>query len=267
MTEEAYGIIYKITNKINQKSYIGKTKSHYGKMKFGLKGRWRQHKVNAKIKSRENECVLFYNALKKYGEDNFIPEILLICDLDSYDNYEIDMIKLYDTTNREFGYNIASGGKGRSVVHVNSEIRNKIYESQKSTDDLVNIKKFERNGKLVGYRLKYRNRGIQYQKYFTSTKYTVEENFKKAQEYIENIKKGITDYNKYNRKYNLPKNISYHKENNINIGYKICIIKNKVTYSKTFCSKLLSMDEKYKLSIEWLDKIKKETSNAVKRRV
>lgn len=54
--------LYKITNKINSKKYIGITN--------GYKRRFRQHKTN------HNPNSLICKAIQKYGEDNFIFEVL-----------------------------------------------------------------------------------------------------------------------------------------------------------------------------------------------
>lgn len=57
-----YGIIYRIVNIVNGKSYIGKTKSHYGDTPFGAENRLKQHINNSN--SRPDDCPRFYNAIK-----------------------------------------------------------------------------------------------------------------------------------------------------------------------------------------------------------
>lgn len=74
--------IYKITNQINQKSYIGQSTD--------ILGRWRHHKSSSK-----NEISAAYNyplqrAFRKYGIENFSFEILEECltkDLDVKEQY------------------------------------------------------------------------------------------------------------------------------------------------------------------------------------
>ena len=75
--------IYKHTNKTNGKSYIGQTSN--------IKSRWREssYKNNRK----------FYNALKKYGWDNFTHEILEVCDENNVDERERYYIQFYDSIN------------------------------------------------------------------------------------------------------------------------------------------------------------------------
>ena len=53
-------IIYKITNKLNGKVYIGQTVG-------SLQARWKAH-----LRSRDN--AVFHKALRKYGAENFTVE-------------------------------------------------------------------------------------------------------------------------------------------------------------------------------------------------
>ena len=90
--------IYKITNKINGKVYIG------------------QHKVKS-LFARDNYLgsggKRYQNAIKKYGKQNFSKEIITIAMTQSEaDVLEKYYIKKYDSTNPEKGYNILVGGQG-----------------------------------------------------------------------------------------------------------------------------------------------------------
>lgn len=90
------GIIYKVTNKVNGKSYIGQTR-------YTLEFRWRQH-----LHKKDN--TYFHNALRKYGADNFSLEVLEECDVDKLNSREIYYIAKYNTF--EEGYNLTLGGDG-----------------------------------------------------------------------------------------------------------------------------------------------------------
>ena len=123
-------LIYKITNVANDKIYIGKTKEYYGNQYFGIEGRLKQHMINAFTKSKYNDCPRFYNAIRKYGKDSFVIELLEETNENEVNNSEIFYINLLGSTDDNIGYNISLGGDGRSVVHVNEDIREKISKAQ-----------------------------------------------------------------------------------------------------------------------------------------
>ena len=89
--------IYKITNKINGKVYIGQTKQP-------VYTRWSQHKCRSKTGNSK-----INRAIRKYGYENFTIETI-----DNAENYEelnkkeIMWIKQYDCI--KGGYNIEEGG-------------------------------------------------------------------------------------------------------------------------------------------------------------
>jgi hypothetical protein len=70
--------IYKISNIINNKVYIGKTKKYYQNNPFGFENRFKNHIICAFSKSKKNDCPKLYNAIRKYGKDNFKTELFEI---------------------------------------------------------------------------------------------------------------------------------------------------------------------------------------------
>lgn len=87
-------------NKINNKLYIGQTKYNQNPNK-----RWR----NGEGYKR---CTHFYNAIQKYGWDNFEHEILYDnLTLEEANQLEEKLIAEYDTMNPDKGYNLKSGGE------------------------------------------------------------------------------------------------------------------------------------------------------------
>lgn len=94
--------IYKITNKINQKIYIGLTKT-------SVQLRWKKH-VGAALRCEDNS--IFHYAIKKYRPENFEIEIL-IEGLSLEEAYEKEKyyIAYYDSFNKNKGYNMTLGGE------------------------------------------------------------------------------------------------------------------------------------------------------------
>lgn len=100
------GYIYKITNKISGKMYIGETKE------ADVETRWKGH-LNAIRHNRG--CPALQDAVRKYGIDKFKFEIVVIC----FDENRYDMeqfyIKKYNTLTPN-GYNITLGGLGGGFI-------------------------------------------------------------------------------------------------------------------------------------------------------
>ena len=97
--------IYKITNDINEKVYIGKTQN-------SIKQRWDEH-LRDSIKRTEEHRPL-YAAMRKYGGEHFKIEAIEECDtfiLDERERYWIEYYNAY--TN---GYNATPGGDGRPWI-------------------------------------------------------------------------------------------------------------------------------------------------------
>lgn len=92
--------IYKIVNKINGKLYIGKTKN--------MRSRWNKHKL---LMSKNVNRVI-YDAMNKYGIDNFEMIPIENCSEDIVNSREIYWISQYNTCNRDYGYNMTIGGEG-----------------------------------------------------------------------------------------------------------------------------------------------------------
>lgn len=106
----------------NNKVYIGITcqKPEY---------RWRNGNG---YKPKKPNTSRIYNAIQKYGWDN-IKHIILFKDLTLHEanQKESELIKLYDSTNKNKGYNIAYGGDCRTLPQ---ETRKKISNSRKGNN-------------------------------------------------------------------------------------------------------------------------------------
>lgn len=113
--KEVYGIIYKITNKINNHSYIGQTKNkrgfngRYDSSGVGIERVYRYYKREQKGGRFCNNYLL--NALEKYGLDAFdVCEVLdTAMSAEELDEKEIYYIDYFDSYNN--GYNLTLGGE------------------------------------------------------------------------------------------------------------------------------------------------------------
>lgn len=92
--------IYKITNLINQKIYVGQSNN--------IERRFAQHKSPYE-QARYNDKPL-YKAFEKYGIDNFKFEILEECSVDELNQKECEWIQKLHSLTYEHGYNVTTGG-------------------------------------------------------------------------------------------------------------------------------------------------------------
>lgn len=100
------GYIYKVTNTLNGKVYIGQTRRE-------VSIRWREHKMYAwTLKTRC--CSALYSAIRKYGDDAFTVETIEECDSEHINEREMYWIKHYGSYGN--GYNLTLGGDGGCKV-------------------------------------------------------------------------------------------------------------------------------------------------------
>lgn len=109
--------VYKHTTP-NGKVYIGITCRP-------LEVRWKKDGSGYKTQA-------FYRAIKKYGWKNIKHDIIAEnLTVDEANQMEIDLIKKYDSTNPDFGYNITTGGEGCCGFHLSEETRKKLSQINK----------------------------------------------------------------------------------------------------------------------------------------
>ena len=96
------GLIYRLTNVVNGKVYIGQTVTK-------LETRLSAHKRNAR---KGLNKFFITNAIAKYGFDSFDVEILAIVPVDQLDSLEARMITEHNSKNENYGYNLCEGGSG-----------------------------------------------------------------------------------------------------------------------------------------------------------
>lgn len=133
------GYIYKITNQINNKVYIGQTKKT-------VDYRFKEHYYQAKTEqSGKRPITYFHAAINKYGFENFNVETLEQCDDDQLNEREKYWITFYDSYNN--GYNMTKGGQDNVTSYVAKKVIQyslqgdfiKIYSSVAEASQKLNI--------------------------------------------------------------------------------------------------------------------------------
>jgi hypothetical protein len=155
--QKIIGEIYKITNLLTNKMYIGQTRSHYlnkGKYRpFGHIGRFKKHLNEASRINIKCSCKYLNSTINKYGVDNFKCELINTCPIDELDYYETKYISELDTKYPN-GYNLTNGGqkcgfeKGEKVVVLEEEIK-----PLSTAINGNNLKRTEKTKQLISKRL------------------------------------------------------------------------------------------------------------------
>ena len=94
--------IYKITNKVNGKCYIGQS--------IHIQQRLNRHKTAPFNPNDQSKNTPLYQAIRKYGLDNFHFEVLCECAKEELNEKEQFYIAQYKSHNRKYGYNQTDGG-------------------------------------------------------------------------------------------------------------------------------------------------------------
>lgn len=147
------GYIYKFTNRINDKVYIGQT--------YNLQTRLNSHK--SKALNTKNK---FYNAIRKYGWENFELSILSTITANTkeelsslLDKLEIEYIKQYNSY--KSGYNSTLGGHSKRGYKLSEEFSEKC-KSRTYSDDTRKKMSISAKNRIISEetRLKLRNSAI-----------------------------------------------------------------------------------------------------------
>lgn len=104
------GYIYKVTNKLNGKIYIGQTIQ-------SIKDRWYRH--CGKSGNEAEQKMHIKRAIFKYGKENFTIELLEECNQADLDNREKYYISYFGSYNN--GYNSTEGGQGGKKPYKTTE--------------------------------------------------------------------------------------------------------------------------------------------------
>lgn len=121
--------VYIHTNKINNKKYVGLTKRNPEKRWLNGKG--------------YKNSVCFKHAIEKYGWENFKHDVVSSnMTADEASALETELIKKFNTTNIDYGYNLDSGGSFTTHSEITKEkIRSKITGLKRSQETIEKIRK------------------------------------------------------------------------------------------------------------------------------
>ena len=116
--------IYKITNKKNQKIYIGYTSQD-------LASRWRQHKYEALTTTEKENRSYLYSAMRYYGIENFKIEKVYEFneEEENWEELEKHFIKELNTLAPN-GYNLLEGGNKPPVHYGNDNTKTKLTDEE-----------------------------------------------------------------------------------------------------------------------------------------
>jgi len=206
--------IYKITNVINNKIYIGQAVSHIRKnnkfVPHGTKGRFQTHIQEALGNNNTKySCHHLNNAIKKYDVKNFTLQLLDNCSLENANMLESEEIIKHNSLTPN-GYNLTTGCKSfcpslEFRKNISSGLMNSLldkrverimkYNLNIKDDYNIYITPKYRNKIQCGWRIRLKDIIISDSKIppnkeleFTTSLISLEENKLRAFEFLKNIK-------------------------------------------------------------------------------
>lgn len=126
--------IYKIQNLVNNKVYVGSSKS--------LKRRQYEHYFQLKNNKHKNSYL--QHSYNKYGKESFVFFILEECLEEQLLEREEYWIKHYNSSDSKFGYNLDSFESGRRKINISTKTKMK-----SSNKTLKSIKQFDLLGNII----------------------------------------------------------------------------------------------------------------------
>jgi group I intron endonuclease len=117
---DGYFCVYKITNIINGKNYIGQSNDP--------RVRWNSHKYHSRNDGKKNYHL--YASMNKYGIQNFLFDVIAQAPTADLLNFlENDLIIQYDALNSKYGYNKTINGTVNRFI--SNETKKRMSEAQK----------------------------------------------------------------------------------------------------------------------------------------
>lgn len=149
--------IYKITNKVNGKCYIGQS--------IKIEKRWSDHKIASHNQNDKGYNYPLYKAFRKYGIDNFDFEIIEECNINQLDEKEVYWIKYYNPAYNQtqgesnYGYSIRGKLTEQQVQEIKKILAEDIEEKLTYTDigNMYNVHKDTIRDINLGYSWKEDN--------------------------------------------------------------------------------------------------------------
>lgn len=131
MRKNIYGIIYLIRNKANNKVYIGQTiNSFKERYSFHGEGIERVYKYHLHLKKNNPKSCNYHllSSIEKYGIDNFYvdEEFDIAYSKEELDKLEDMYIKIYNSIDKNYGYNRKHGGSHGKLTDEQKQYLSKI---------------------------------------------------------------------------------------------------------------------------------------------
>ena len=211
-------IVYQIFNVNNEKSYIGRAHSYVKNgnqeiRRHGAKDRFYRHWLAAK--NNDNDCPIFYEALRESDILDWFVFTLRICSKKHVKEWETKLTKEHNTSDPEYGYNYFVGdNKPNNKEHlakyqsakalsnaqraVNGQLRKMPHSKDLPAN--INYRVSKRNGAVCGegYFVQIKINGKLYNKAFLSMHESMESKLNRAVAQLELFKKQASTNNNNN---------------------------------------------------------------------
>jgi len=230
-------------------------KSYVGQTVLTLRIRKRRH-IRDALREEDGHCRLLSRAMKKHGINNFKWEVLVECNEEHLDLFEVKFIAAYKTLSPH-GYNLTTGGNAKK--HLSDETKDllrekqlKHYDSKFPDHPAVDLPKY-----IIRWRRSDEHNGVKYEykgyavhghpkckhKFFGGNDLT--EALQNAKTYLQDLDAGKIEPS---QKEELPEFI-HRRRGGTRDGYEVRYKDTK----RRFTSTKMSMAQKLQTAIEWLE--------------
>jgi group I intron endonuclease len=154
-----YGIIYKATNLVNGKVYIGQSAQTLHERRY-------MHEYEA-FYTKKTSTKIFHKAIKKYGVENFnwteIDCAYSKSELDDKEEFWINFYKSYIGFESHNGYNMTTGGEGGSMAHT-EETKQLLSEMKKELfkEGFIHPMKGKKHSEVARRKMSENRKGIKH---------------------------------------------------------------------------------------------------------